>query len=113
MKVLRAAACFGFAWLLVFRAGELRAQAQDPNESFQPPWAEGDVLVADWRVVGLVSHPEFLRYRFSRGEGDGLEMAYVEINRRSGPDAQFTTERYEVQPSPEGFAPRHRCPLPL
>ena len=90
---------------MVLSTGELRAQPEESLEVYRPLWVEGDTLIDEWRVDALESHHEFLRYEFRRGSGDTSDTAYVEINYRTGSTAQFTTDRFQVQPAPKGFAP--------
>lgn len=87
------AGCLAGCLLLVTATG----QAQLPSLEGH----RGETLADGWQLVDVESHREFVRLHFARGG----ESAHLEINARTQRDGQAHTERYAIQPAPEGFAP--------
>ena len=68
------------------------------------PWQKGQELVPGWRIVGLESQTEFVRFRLKGASGEHV----VEVTYNSGLPGEWATRSYRVQP-----APGENPPLPL
>ncbi len=85
------------ASLFLFSGPAESASDELPDGGLVDVFRVGQRVENNWIVSGVVTHPEFMRLNFTRGD----EKTTIEIVRNTSGAGEWTSEHYRVQPAPD------------